>query len=74
VAVVDVKTVITGSIWKIVTKPGDQVDEDDPILIMESMKMEIPVTAPEAGKILEILTNEGETVTEGVVVARIEAA
>jgi acetyl-CoA carboxylase biotin carboxyl carrier protein len=74
VAVVDVKTVITGSIWKIVTKPGDQVDEDDPILIMESMKMEIPVTAPEAGQILEILTNEGATVTEGVVVARIEAA
>lgn len=72
-AIVNVKTEITGSIWKIVAEIGQRVAEDDPIMILESMKMEIPVTAPEDGVLTEILGVEGETVTEGTVVARIEA-
>lgn len=72
-AIVEVKTEITGNVWKIVTQVGDRVAEDDPILILESMKMEIPVTAPEDGKLTEILVSENETVTEGTVVARMEA-
>jgi acetyl-CoA carboxylase biotin carboxyl carrier protein len=72
-AIIDVKTEITGNIWRIVTKVGDQLGEDDPILIMESMKMEIPVAAPEEGRLVEILVSEGDTVTEGSVVARLEA-
>ncbi|ESR25642.1 biotin/lipoyl-binding carrier protein [Lutibaculum baratangense] len=72
-AIVDVKTEITGNVWKIVTKVGDEIDEDEPIMILESMKMEIPVAAPEPGKVAEILVSEGDTVTEGSVVARIEA-
>jgi acetyl-CoA carboxylase biotin carboxyl carrier protein len=49
------------------------VEEDEPILILESMKMEIPVAAPEDGRVIEIRVSEGDTVTEGTVVARIEA-
>ena len=44
----EVKSEITGKVWKIETKPGDHVEEEDPILILESMKMEIPVSAPAA--------------------------
>lgn len=73
-AMVDVKTEITGNVWKIVTKPGDEVPEDEPLMILESMKMEIPVGAPEDGVVAEILVNEGDTVTEGTVVARIEVS
>jgi acetyl-CoA carboxylase biotin carboxyl carrier protein len=73
VAIVDVKTEITGNVWKVVAAVGDSVEEDQPILILESMKMEIPVAAPEVGTVAEILVSEGETVTEGTVVARIEA-
>lgn len=71
-ALVDVKTEITGNVWKVVAGVGDAVREDDPILILESMKMEIPVAAPEDGRVAEILVAEGVTVTEGTVVARIE--
>lgn len=72
-AIIDIKTEITGNVWKIVAEVGQAIEEDDPILILESMKMEIPVTAPEGGKLVAILTGEGDTVTEGTVVARIEA-
>ena len=72
-ATLDIKTEITGNVWKIVKAVGDGVEEDEAIRILESMKMEIPVTAPEEGTVAEILTEEGATVTEGTVVARIEA-
>ncbi|MGQ7791745.1 acetyl-CoA carboxylase biotin carboxyl carrier protein subunit [Faunimonas sp. B44] len=72
-AIVDVKTDITGNVWKIVAEIGADLSEDDPILILESMKMEIPVAAPEDGKLVEILVAEGDVATEGTVVARIEA-
>jgi acetyl-CoA carboxylase biotin carboxyl carrier protein len=71
-AVVDVKTEITGNVWKIVVKPGDKVEEDAALLILESMKMEIPVSAPEAGTVKEILAAEGDVVAEGSVVVRLE--
>jgi acetyl-CoA carboxylase biotin carboxyl carrier protein len=72
-ALVDVKTEITGNVWKIVAMVGDKLDEDAPIMILESMKMEIPVSAPEAGTVKEILVEEGQVVAEGTVVARLEA-
>lgn len=72
-AIIDIKTEITGNVWKIVAEVGQAIEEDDPILILESMKMEIPVAAPEGGKLVAILAAEGDTVTEGTVVARIEA-
>ena len=73
VATLDIRTEITGNVWKIVKAVGDRVEEDEAILILESMKMEIPVTAPEDGTVAEILTEEGAVVTEGAVVARMEA-
>ena len=72
-AVVNVKSEIAGNVWKIQTKPGDRIEAEGEIMILESMKMEIPVAAPESGTLLEILVAEGDTVTEGSVVARIEA-
>jgi acetyl-CoA carboxylase biotin carboxyl carrier protein len=72
-ALIDVKTEITGNVWKIVAKIGDKLDEDEPILILESMKMEIPVSAAETGTVREILVAEGDVVSEGTVVARLEA-
>lgn len=63
---------ITGKVWKIVAEAGAQVAEDEPIIILESMKMEIPVSAPVDCTIVEILVAEGDTVTEGQPVAVIE--
>ena len=71
-AVVYIKTEISGNVLKIVAAVGQAVGEDEPILILESMKMEIPVSAPEPGKVKEILVAEGDVATEGTVVARIE--
>ncbi len=72
-AIVDIKAEITGNVWKITATLGQKVEEDEPIIIMESMKMEIPVAAAEPGVVKEILVKEGDVVTEGTVVARIEA-
>ena len=71
-AIVEVKTEIPGHVWKIVVKPGDTVAEDDPILILESMKMEIPVVAPEAGTVTEITVQEDQLVGEDDTVAKLE--
>jgi acetyl-CoA carboxylase biotin carboxyl carrier protein len=71
-AIIDVKAEITGNVWKVLAKPGQKVAEDEAIVMLESMKMEIPVSAPEAGTVREILVSEGEVVTEGSVVGRLE--
>ena len=63
----EVKSEITGTVWKILTKPGDAVSEDDILMILESMKMEIPITAPEDGVVKEILVLEGDPIAEGQV-------
>ena len=69
---IELKADITGSIWKILKAAGDEVAEDEPVIIMESMKMEIPVTSPESGRIEEILVTEGQIVTDGAIVARVQ--
>ena len=71
-AIINVKTEITGNVWKIVTKVGDEIEEDEPLMILESMKMEIPVCAPETGIVVEILTEPDAVVIQDAVVARIE--
>lgn len=68
-AEVRVKSEITGKVWMIEAKAGDKVAEDDPIVVLESMKMEIPVGAPVEGTVKEILVAEGDTVQEGDEVA-----
>lgn len=63
---------ITGSVWKIQAKPGDSLEADDTIMVLESMKMEIPVLAPDGGKIVKILVAEGDSVKEGQELAIVE--
>ena len=63
---------IAGKVWKIEAAAGAKVGQDGTVLILESMKMEIPVTAPRAGTVIEIYFKEGEVVGEGDVVAIIE--
>jgi len=72
-AVVNVKSEIAGNVWKIQTKPGDRIEVDGEIMILESMKMEIPVLSPKAGIIKEIKVSEGEAIGEGQLVAILDA-
>jgi biotin carboxyl carrier protein len=68
----EVKAELVGNLWKIVTEVGQQVEEDDTLMILESMKMEIPITSPITGTIREILVREGDVVQEGQTVAVVE--
>jgi acetyl-CoA carboxylase biotin carboxyl carrier protein len=68
----DVKAHITGVVFQVSTKPGDAVAAGDPVIVLESMKMEIPVEAPRAGTVKEIKVSEGQTVQEGDTVAVID--
>ena len=56
---------VTGTVWKIEVKVGDAVTEDQTLVILESMKMEIPVSAPRAGTVARLLVAPGEAVREG---------
>ena len=68
----EIKAELVGNVWKIVAAPGDTVEEDDVLLILESMKMEIPIVAPHAGTVKEIRVRETEVVKEGQVLAVVE--
>jgi acetyl-CoA carboxylase biotin carboxyl carrier protein len=61
----DVEAHITGTVWKIECQVGQSVDEGDTLVILESMKMEMPVEAEDAGKVKEIRCEEGQSVSEG---------
>jgi acetyl-CoA carboxylase biotin carboxyl carrier protein len=65
----EVEAQIAGSVWKIERAVGDRVSEEDVILVIESMKMEIPVEAPCAGTLTEIRVAEGDAVEEGAILA-----
>ena len=70
---VTINSEIAGHVWKLVATPGDQLQADDVILILESMKMEIPILAPTAGVLAEILVAEEDMIGEGQPVARLDA-
>ena len=61
----DVEAHITGTVWKIEVAVGDKVDEGDTVVILESMKMEMPVEAEDDGTVTEIACEEGQAVSEG---------
>ena len=65
----EVEAQIAGNVWKIEKAVGDAVQEEDVILILESMKMEIPVEAPSSGTLIEIRVAEGDAIEEGAVLA-----
>ena len=56
---------ITGTVWKIEVKVGDTVSEGQTVVILESMKMEMPVESPTGGQVAAILIKEGQAVVEG---------
>ncbi|MCH8131997.1 MAG: biotin/lipoyl-binding carrier protein [Deltaproteobacteria bacterium] len=68
----EVEAQIAGNVWKIEKAVGDELAEEDVILIIESMKMEIPVEAPCSGRLSEIRVAEGDSIEEGLVLAVIE--
>jgi acetyl-CoA carboxylase biotin carboxyl carrier protein len=63
--VANVEAHITGTVWKIEVEVGDTVEEGDAVVILESMKMEMPVEAEDEGRVKEILCEEGQSVSEG---------
>jgi acetyl-CoA carboxylase biotin carboxyl carrier protein len=69
---VQVKAELAGNLWKVVVKEGQQVGADETLMILESMKMEIPVTAPKAGRVSKLHVREGETVQEGQLLAEVD--
>ena len=61
----DVEAHITGTIWKVECEVGQEVKEGDTVVILESMKMEMPVESEDEGTVKEILVEEGQSVSEG---------
>ena len=68
----DVEAHITGTVWKVECKVGDAVAEGDTVVILESMKMEMPVEAEDEGRVSEIRCQEGQAVSEGDVLVVLE--
>jgi urea carboxylase len=68
----EIKAHITGVVFQITARAGARVQAGDPVIVLESMKMEIPVEAPRAGSVKEIRVKEGQTVQEGETVAVLE--
>ena len=67
-----VRSEITGSVWKVEVAVGQTVNEGDTLVIVESMKMEIPISAPASGVVTEILIAEGEPVADDQVVIHLD--
>ncbi len=65
----EVRAQLTGNVWKIVAKVGDRVSEGQALVILESMKMEIPVEAEFEAQVVEIRVQEGQAISEGDLVA-----
>jgi acetyl-CoA carboxylase biotin carboxyl carrier protein len=61
----EVEAHITGTVWKVEVEIGDNIEEGDTVVILESMKMEMPVEAEDAGVVRQILVQEGQSVAEG---------
>jgi acetyl-CoA carboxylase biotin carboxyl carrier protein len=66
---IEIKSEITGTVWQVKTRPGDKVESGDTLVVIESMKMEIPVITEDPGTVKEILVKEKDPVAEGQVVA-----
>ncbi len=68
----EIRAEMVANVWKVVAAAGDTVEDGDTLVILESMKMEIPVLAESAGTIAEMAVNEGDVVQEGDLIARLE--
>ena len=72
-AIVEVAAQMAGSVWEILVQAGQSVAEGDELMILESMKMEIPVEAPVSGKVAEVVVGDKQKFSEGDVLVRLEA-
>ena len=70
----EIRSPIAGSVWKLEKQAGETVGRDEAILILESMKMEFPIQAPSRGVVSKILVAESELVDEGALVALMEVS
>ena len=68
----NVVAVMAGNVWKVLVKPGDQVEDGQDVVILESMKMEIPIAADFGGTVKEVKINEGDFVNEDDVLIVLE--
>ena len=68
-AVHRIESLVTGTVWKLERRAGDSVAQGETLMILESMKMEIPMEAPAAGVLKEVRVAEGDSVKEGEVLA-----
>jgi acetyl-CoA carboxylase biotin carboxyl carrier protein len=68
----EIRAEMVANVWKVVTSAGAQVEDGDTLVILESMKMEIPVLAESSGKVTQLAVNEGDVVQEGDLIAVIE--
>ncbi len=68
----EVRAEMVANVWRVVVTEGDSVDEGDTLVILESMKMEIPVVAEEPGNLVKLHVAEGDVVQEGDLIAVIE--
>ena len=68
----EVRAEMVANVWKVLVSEGDQVDDGDTLVILESMKMEIPVLAESAGTVTKMSVSEGDVVQEGDLIAVIE--
>jgi acetyl-CoA carboxylase biotin carboxyl carrier protein len=68
----EIRAEMVANVWKVVAAAGDSVDDGDTLVILESMKMEIPVVAESSGVVAEIAVSEGDVVQEGDLIARVE--
>jgi|TARA_B110000261_G_C12920590_1_gene292300 acetyl-CoA carboxylase biotin carboxyl carrier protein len=73
-AKIEVTSEVTGNVWKVQAKVGDVLAAEDVIMILESMKMEIPVESPVAGTLVELSVAEEDSVDEDQIVAVIESS
>jgi acetyl-CoA carboxylase biotin carboxyl carrier protein len=69
---VQIKAELAGNLWKIMVREGQEVRADETLMILESMKMEIPVNAPTAGRVTKIHAKEGQTVQEGQLLIEVD--
>jgi acetyl-CoA carboxylase biotin carboxyl carrier protein len=65
---------VTGSVWRVLVAEGSNVAEDEVLIVVESMKMEIPITTSDAGQVLAILVKEGDAISEGDPVVKLKVA
>ena len=68
----EIRAEMVANVWKVVKAAGDEVDEGDTLVILESMKMEIPVIVESSGVVARIAVDEGDVVQEGDLIAVVE--